>query len=105
MMFADQPWTLSMCRRVVTMKYIGVKVDPVWPHNCARRRIDGHLGKVGRFSQLLEETFIEGTIKVDLSDQPVREGQPKTEVSQVLDLRNPGQRSHRISLSKTVDRK
>ena len=104
-MFADQPGTLSVCRLVVAMKHIGVKVDPVRPRDCASRRIDGHLGKVDRFSQLLKDAFIEGTLKVNVSDQPVREGQPKTEVSQVLDLRNPGQRRHQHILLKTIDPK
>ena len=81
MMFADEPWTLSMRRRVVAVEHIGVKVDPVGPRDRASRRIDGDLGKVGRFSQLLEETLIEGTFEVDVSDEAVGEGQPETEIS------------------------
>ena len=63
------------------MKYIRIKVDPVWPGDCARNGIDCDLRTVGRFPKLVEETPTEDILKVELLDDTVSEGQPKTEDS------------------------
>ena len=57
------------------MKHIRVKVDPVWPRDCARNRINRHLRKVDRFPQLVEKTLTEGIVKVELTDETVSEGE------------------------------
>jgi hypothetical protein len=66
---------------MITVKYVRIKVDPVWPCDCARNGIDRDLRKVGRFPELVEETLAEDIPKVELPDDTVSEGQPKTEVS------------------------
>lgn len=89
-MFADQPWTLTACRRMITMKHIWVKVDVVRPYDRPSRGINCHLRKVGRLPQLVEETPTESIIKIELPDETVGEGKAETEFSQRLHLRNPG---------------
>jgi hypothetical protein len=75
---------------MITMKHIRVKVDLIWPRDRASSGINCHLRKIGRFPQLVEETPTESILKIELSDQAVSEGQAKTEVSQIFNLRNPG---------------
>jgi hypothetical protein len=75
---------------MITMKNIGVKVDVVRPCDRPSRGINCYLRKVGRLSQLVEETPIESTIKIELPDETIGEGKAETEVSQRLHLRNPG---------------
>jgi hypothetical protein len=89
-MFADQPWNLTTCRRMITMKHIRVKVDRIGPCDCAGNRINGHLRKIGRFPQLVEKTLTQGIFKIELPDETVSKGQAKAEVSQMFNLRNPG---------------
>ncbi len=102
-MLADQPWALTTGRRMITMKHIRVKVDRIWPCDCARSGINCHLRKVGRLPQLVEKTPAEGIFKVELPDESVSKGQAKSEVSQMFDLRNPSKRSHFHSLPKTLE--
>jgi len=72
-MFADQPWTVTARRRMITMKHIRVKVDLIWPRDRASSGINCHLRKVGRFPQLVEETPTERILKIELPDEAVSE--------------------------------
>jgi len=75
---------------MITMKHIRVKVDRIWPCDRTGKGINGHLRKIGRLSQLVEETPTEGIFKIELPDETVSKGQAKAEVSQMFNLRNPG---------------
>lgn len=89
---------------MIAVQHIRVKVDPVQPTNGARDRVHSHTRKHLHVTQTRKNSIGEHWLKVELSDNAVRERQPDHEAADGLGLCDSCQVAHGQRLPKPIDR-
>lgn len=98
-----RPWT--SCRRVVTVQYIRVEIDPIGPANGPRYRINLHPREQLRIAQIGQDAIGQHLIEIEVPDDPVGERQAQRKAADDLGLHDSRQLVHGHRLAKPVNRK
>jgi hypothetical protein len=89
---------------VVAVQHVWVEIDAIRPVDRSRYIVDHDLSEDARIPKGFEDSALECSIQVHLSDEAVGKSHTEAEIPKVLDLDNPGHLAHQIQPTEGVDR-
>ena len=85
---------VAVCRLVVPLEHIRIEVNPVRPTDRARNFVNPDFGEDLRVPELFENAAGEGRSEIQLSDEPIRKGQPESQVAEREGLHDSSELAH-----------
>ena len=86
----------------VAVQHIGIQIDAIRPANRSCYWIHGHPREQPAIKECCQDALTEHRAQVKVALQPVRERKPQRETTQMRNLRNARERTHRPTLRQPI---